>query len=269
MSASFLDTTIVVDLSDPAALGRKKAQTHITQNQPASAPYYALRELLAGHVQVLCDAHNVILASDTPAEAALALLNRSPAEGRKREAKSRALLMAMEGAFTGNPTGSRGELKREMLQNLAIRANRIWRKASAVPSFSLVQDLGCFNSGGLSRGPADELRGPRGSFNCIASERCAAAAYLYENKADVEKLIDALHPKNLGILAEKNENKQRRRALKDLLTDGPVKFDKGRCRAIGDAYFAAMCPAGASVVTTNVVDHVMLCAALGRKAVAP
>ena len=85
----------------------------------------------------------------------------------------------------------------------------------------------------------------------------------------MKRLIEALHPNSLGKMAEKNENQKRRKALKELMSIGPTKFDKGRCRALGDAYFAAMCPAGSKVVTTNIQDHDILCSALGRTAVKP
>jgi hypothetical protein len=271
MSGSFLDTTIVVDLSDKkSGASAVAAEIYITANQPAGVPYYALRELLAGHVHTLCDAHNVIKAAGNPAEALLALLNRSPAEGRKREGKISALASAMAQSFSQSPTGSRDELKAEILQSLAIRVNQIWRRAHKLNSVALVQPLGCFNQGSLTYGSAGELRGPGDSFNCLKSERCAAAEYLFDDKSALAKLIEALHPDNLDAQsAGKNENQKRRKALKELSNRGPKVFNKGRCRALGDAYFAVMCPPGSDVLTTNIQDHLPLCNALGKRTLKP
>lgn len=269
MTGSFLDTTIVVHIADGVEPSKTKGEAFINTNQPAESPYYALRELLAGHIQILCDAHNVILAAENPAEALCALLRRSPAEGRKKEAKLQAFATSLSDTFA-NPSGTRSDQKREMLQSLALRTNGLWRRAHRLTNVKLVQSLCCFNDGKISYGAAGELRGPNDSFNCIKSERCAAAAYLYDNKGDLTKMIDALHPSKLDpSVATKNENSQRRKALKELLDKGPKSFDKGRCRALGDAYFAAMCPASSVVLTSNTVDHQPLCLALGKKAVEP
>lgn len=269
MTGSFLDTTVVVHIADKIEPGKTKGEAFVNANQPAESPYYALRELLAGHIQNLCDAHNAIRAAENPAEALIALLRRSPLEGRKKEAKLQALAISLSETFA-NPSGVRSDQKREMLQSLALRANGLWLRAHKLTNVKLVQSLGCFNEGKITYGVAGELRGPNDSFNCITSERCAAAAYLYDNKSDLSKMIEALHPGKLDpSVATKNENSQRRKALKELLEKGPKAFGKRRCRALGDAYFAAMCPAGSVVVTSNTVDHQPLCLALTKKAVEP
>lgn len=270
MSGSFLDTTVIIHIADNVEPIRTKGEEFIKDNQPAESPYYALRELLAGHVQILCEAHNIIQAAENHAEALMALLRRSPAEGRKKEARLQAYSTALANTFAANPLGGRGDQKREMLEAIALRVNRLWRRAHRIKNVKLSQSLGCFNDGKITYGTAGELRGPNDSFGCIKSERCAAAAYLYDNKSDLIKMIDALHPSKLDpSVATKNENQQRRKALKELLDKGPKEFDKGRCRALGDAYFAAMCPAGSVVVTSNTKDHIPLCVALNKKAVVP
>jgi len=271
LAGSFLDTTIVIATAEKSPIAISiAAEKHIAANPPAETPYYALRELLAGHLHLLCDTHNAILAAANPAEAIVALLRRSPAEGRKREARIAALALSLAKAFGENPSGGRDELKRETLQDLSLRINQIWRRAHRLKNVSLVQSLGCFNRGSLTFGPSGELRGPKDSFNCISEERCAAAAYLFDNKSLLHKLITALHPKNLTPeVAAKNENRQRRKALKELAEKGPNEFHKGRCRALGDAYFAAMCPPGSDVLSTNIQDHLPLCVALGKRAIEP
>lgn len=70
-----------------------------------------------------------------------------------------------------------------------------------------------------------------------------------------------------GLLSDKQETKSRRAALKELLQKGPKNFSKHRCRALGDAYFAAMAPAGKNILTTNTVDFEPLCSAVGKQVV--
>lgn len=270
MTGSFLDTTVVVHIAENVEPHKTKGEAFVQANRPAESPYYALRELLEGHVQNLCVTHNVLQAAENPAEALIALLRRSPAEGRKKEAKLQAIAISFYTAFANNPSGARSDIKREILQDLALRINNLWRRARKLKNVNFVQSLGCFNDGKIKYGTAGELRGPNDAFGCIKTERCAAAAYLYDNKSDLTKMIHALHPNNLDpTVANKNENQQRRKALKELLANGSNKFHKNRCRALGDAYFAAMCPAGSVVVTSNTKDHIPLCLALNKQAVEP
>lgn len=270
MAGSFLDTTIVVHMSEGIEPDKSLGEVHVKSNQPAEMPYYALQELLTGRIRYICEAHNIIKAADNPGEAILALQKRSPAEGRKRETRVQICAEVLKEVFEANPAGRRDDLMREMLQALAMKAAQSWRKARHLKSVDVVQPLACFNDGQISFGPAGELIGPNSSFNCKSNERCAAAAYIYDNQSNLAKMIEVLHPNKLPPgLANKTETSQRRRALKELQTHGPTKFNKKLCRCIGDAYFAAMCPPGAEVVTTNLVDHEPLCAALGKKATKP
>jgi hypothetical protein len=71
------------------------------------------------------------------------------------------------------------------------------------------------------------------------------------------------------VASKKKENSQRRKALKDLASNGPKKFNKGYCRNLGDAFFAQMCPQNANIVTTNISDFIPLCSALKKQAVKP
>ncbi len=270
MNGAFLDTTVVVHIAERVAPLAARAERFIASNQPAEVPFYALRELLDGRIRLLCDAHNVLLGAQNIGEAMLALLSRNPAEGRKREARQQELARILSCLYDKNPTGSRADMKREALDALALKISQLWRRARRLKMVSEVQPLGCFNDGMLSFGPSDELRGPSGSFTCLKKERCAAAAYLYDNQAALARMIEALHPSKLNLaLANKNETKQRRRALQELSRSGPVKFNKSSCRALGDAYFAAMCPPGSIVVTSNTSDHKPLCEALGKHAAEP
>jgi hypothetical protein len=168
------------------------------------------------------------------------------------------------------PQGSRNEMQREMLDELGLKASRIWKKSKKIKNVTLVQQLACFNDGDLDYGPAGELQGPENSFNCLEKERCSAAAYLAADKITLTKMIDALHSSNLPpALKGKTEISQRRKALEALQKDGPQRFSKKLCRALGDAYFAAMCPPGSVVLTSNLVDHEPLCVALRKVAKIP
>ncbi|WP_229511865.1 hypothetical protein [Paraburkholderia terrae] len=265
-----MDTTLVVEFAEKSPLAKTWGSNHVKANTPAEAPYYALRELLAGKVRYLCDAHNRLQAAESLPEALDGLLKLPPVSGRKRDVPLKTLVEELSKAFQQDRAGTLDDHKREMLQSLALRVTRLWNNARKAKNYDVIQHLACFNDGALSRGTASTLRGPSDSFECLASEQCAAAAYIYDDQASLSKMVNALHSGNLDpAAADKNENKQRRAALKELKTTGPGAFQRRRCRALGDAYFAAMCPAGSEVVTTNSVDHLPLCTALGKKVVSP
>lgn len=266
MNGSFLDTTFVVELAN--STGTEAAERYLAKHLPAHMPHYAIRELLTGLIRVLCDAHNKLRAAEDPGEALLAFASLPAVVGRRKNGGIQVIAQELTKAFQQNPNGRRSGLKKEMLQSLKLKVGSLWKQARRPKLCSVVQSLGCLNSGELMQGDSGELRGPNGSFNCLQHEKCAAAAYLYQDKIALNKLIDALHPRNLdSVAAEKRENASRRKALKHLRDRGPRDFNKNRCRALGDAYFAAMCPPGMSVLTSNIVDLGHLCLALGKQAV--
>ena len=270
MSGCFLDTTILVHLADPGHAEAAGAAAYVGAHNPADVPYYAYRELLTGLVRNLCDAYNKLSAAQNVGEALIAFSNSHPSQGRKTATGQRALAEALDGVFKSNPGGPRAAISTEILDALALRVSRLWEGARSQPRVGSVQPLECFNEGSVSLGRSNELRGPNGSFNCLLSERCGAAAYIHDNKATLAAMVAALHPSALtAAVAAKQETKSRRAALQELQRVGPQKFDKGKCRALGDAYFAAMCPAGSVVATSNLDDHQPLCKALGKVAEKP
>lgn len=270
VAGSFLDTTIVIALADDTEPAKTNSAKAVAANQPAEMPYYAVRELLTGRVRLLCETHNILLAATNVAEALLALSSLPQAQGRKLVSRIQALAESLRDVYDANPSGSKIDEKREVLQELAIRATRLWLRGRSPKNVTSTQPLACFNDGKITLGAAGELRGPSNSFNCIKQERCAAAAYLYDNKSVLTSMINALHPSALpAVAATKNENQARRKALKELQAQGPKSFNKNLCRALGDAYFAGMCPAHSAVLTTNVQDFLPLCNAVGKNLIHP
>ncbi len=270
MPGSYLDTTVAIDVAAVKEPSATACMATIAANPPAELPFYALREMLAGYIRNICDAHNVLLAAQNPGEALQALLFLAPFQRRAAQQKLQLIAEALTATFIGNPSGPRNQQKQDMLDSLALEAARVWVRARKSAPWKTVQPLACFNQGEISHGKGGELRGPNNNFNCKKSERCAAAGWLFDNEILLDKLIEALHPNNLDpVASKKTENQSRRRALKDIKKEGPQRFDKGRCRAIGDAYFAAMCPQDASLLSTNVSDFEPLCTALKKKLLKP
>ncbi len=266
MSGCFLDSTVLVHLSQDDEPEKTKCESFVGANQPAEVPYYAPRELLAGLVNYYCIAHNRLLASQTVVEAVIALSNMPAVAGRRREVPASTLLQALNTAWPQGQALSPEDGRRECLQDIMILATQLWDRACAPKLVKYVQHLACFNAGALSvNSTSRELRGPNDSFNCKKTERCAAAGYLHDDLVTLTNMIDALDPSKLDEkLKNKKEIQSRRAALKELVKRTPKLFDKRRCRAFGDAYFAAKCPPGTVLATTNVEDFEPLCRKLGK-----
>ncbi len=85
MSGCFLDSTIVVHMSQDEEPARTDCQLFVNANQPAQVPFYASREILAGLVRYHCDAHNYLRSAQTHGEAFVALMQIPAVAGRKRD----------------------------------------------------------------------------------------------------------------------------------------------------------------------------------------
>lgn len=265
---SFIDTTILIDVSEAREPTNANALKHLRAHPPAHVSDYAYRELLVGRVGLLCSAHNKIYASNDVIEAVMSLLSQA-SFGRTPIAKAQEILKPLQKMFSANASITPAEAKREVLEELMLVANSLWRAASKFPGASHVQPLPCLNRGSLKLDNGI-LRGPNDSFNCAKKTICGAAQYMYEDRANLRKMILALEAVSLPEeIKNKQETKSRRNALKLLESRGPSYINKRKCRQLGDAYFAAMCPPGAHVLTTNIDDFLPLCSALNKEVLTP
>lgn len=202
-------------------------------------------------------------------EALFILAKLHPAVGRKKHAKIEIFAKNLQNVCEEDPHRPVNDVLDDMAANLALQVTRFWRAAKRAKGWSVVQPLGCFGLGDFTLGKLGELKPPSNTFNCDPESPCSAATYLAERPGSVTKLCEALHPRCLpDHLAGKKETQSRRAALKHLKS-WPAKFDKRRCRALGDAYFAIMCPATAMLATSNKEDFEPLCKALGLGIVCP
>lgn len=248
---------------------RELALKHTQQNSPVYLADYAYKELLVGKVGLLCDAHNRVVACDNVVETAISLLAQG-GFARTPLAKATDILKPLKEMFDSAALISPTEAKREIAEDLMLRATRLWRKASKFPNATNVQPLPCRAVGSISLDANGVLKGPNGTFNCEKGSICGAAQYVYSDHVVLKKLIESLDEKNLpDELKNKGEIKSRRKVLKQLLLRGPKDINKKQCRQIGDAYFAAMCPPDAHILTTNVIDFLPMCAALKKQAHKP
>ncbi|MFN0313485.1 MAG: hypothetical protein ACKVQA_00370 [Burkholderiales bacterium] len=242
----------------------RAALAHTKINEPVWIAEYAYRELLVGRVGLLCDAHNAVIASANVVEVALSFSVRG-SFARTPRAQAEEILRRLKAMFDTKSKIDPALARREIAEELMMIATKVWKKAVKFPSATRVQHLACFNNGSISIDKNGLLQGPNNSFNCATGTVCGAAQYMYNDRPGLRKMIAALDsPKLPDKLKKKSETRSRRKALDLLERRGPAEISKGACRQVGDAYFAAMCPAGAHVLTTNIDDFGPLCDALGK-----
>jgi len=264
VTGCYLDSTILVDFAQDAQPRTKAALVHTKANPPVKIAEYAYRELLVGRVGSLCDAHNALIASSNLVEVALAFSIRGTF-ARTPQAQAHEILSRLKKMFDKKKSINPALAKREVQEELMMLATKMWKKATKFPGAERVQPLSCFNDGRITRDKHGLLLGPNNSFNCAIGATCAAAHYMYADRRGLRKMIAALDsPKLPGHLKTKGETQSRRKALDLLERRGPTKITKSGCRQLGDAYFAAMCPPGHHVVTTNADDFQPLCGALSK-----
>lgn len=267
----YIDTTILVKVAEKDPLVAKKALTHAIDNRPAEVPHYAYREMSAGVLHRLCSLQQRIATSENPAEALAAILSLPPQSGRNREAPLQEFQKSLFKALnvTASTSGPIYEVvKDEMCSELALKAQRLWSRATRAKEFNPVDPLSCFQVQDLDIDQSTgAIKPSTGRFGCTPGVRCAAAKYMIENRIELQKIVDFLRPD--GNANEKVETSSRRKALKELLKLGATEFPRKRCRGLGDAYFAVRCPPGSHVLTTNLSDHEPLCNSIGKVAKTP
>jgi len=264
VSGCFLDSTILVDFAQDAQPRTRSALAHTKANPPVRIAEYAYREFLVGRVGLLCDTHNALVASTNMVEVAVAFSVRG-SFARTPRAQAHEILKRLKEMFDKKKSIEPALAKREVQEELMMLATKMWKKATKFPGADRVQPLSCFNDGRITIDKHGLLQGPNNSFNCTIGVVCAAAQYMFADRAGLRKMIAALDsPKLPNHLKKKPETNSRRKALDLLERRGPTTITKSRCRQLGDAYFAATCPPGHHVLTTNLEDFQPLCVALSK-----
>ena len=262
MAEAFIDTTIVCNVLLPTTSGQDTAaKAAVGSYAVAAVPMYALREYRAGPLGYWILAYNVLVMHDDIKSAQDELASKSAFKPRQQSATLRAIVEGLiEVGLVGATTPV--DLKRE-LENYLLRViSAAWDLRRGVGT-DVVQHLGCFTDAEF-----DIVDEQIEIAECRREAPCGAALELKKRSDDVQTILDVLRPPKKGH-SEKTETTSRRAALKDVLDKPPSKFDKRRCRAIGDAYFCIMAPSGFDILTTNSSDFAPMATALGKTIVTP
>lgn len=272
MTTSLADATIVTDALLKSGSRAAKAQAALAQSDVLD---YALKEVRHGPFGNFVYAHNLLAETRSMAKTRERVAALSLQQYKKRTAQE-ALDQAandLEGqtlsaylSVLGTATTMLGmaasadavlaDHHRRYLSRVIHRAERelhSLRKRAIDP-------LACFVMHPLKverDGQIDD-----GVRKCVST--CSLVAQLGPMTSAVATLA--------GVVAQqpqKRENVKRLDALKFVAAPPGTVSSADPCRALGDAVYALRCPAGGTIITTNVTDHAPLAAALGKNVKLP
>ncbi|MBL8677954.1 MAG: hypothetical protein JNK05_02215 [Myxococcales bacterium] len=256
MSKQIIDATVLADARLKSGDRASTANAAIEAGTPSLLPDYAVKEFKNGPLA------NFVLVHNKCGEVAdLGELIAWCGSHFRQPHRTGTILEALRVATAGKQSTSLTRIKYE----LRIRIARAWkRRRSGTQRFS---ELACYRGEDLNNGLTYDdgantfvLRRRK----CDAEGECSMAVQIADRAEELQALVRAIESD------PKPESKKRCSALRILLDpEGLADFDERRCRALGDAVYALLCPVDAEIVTTNVRDHEPLATALGRTVRAP
>lgn len=266
MSKAFLDTTILADAVLKSGSLHRNAKAALAEYDELLVPGYAVKEFKAGPLGGYRWLHNKVV---TTGDWSLAIAAIGSVLRWKPNLASTALegVAAFESSMTSqlqrdgeiSPREVRALKAEEARLWLKRQIMRAWRKQARTP-FTSTAPLDCY-------AVVAPVETPDGLIDinptrCTLGD-CCIAWQLRDEPVAARALEDAC-----AALAAKPEMQKRRKVLRKIRRHS-APIDDHDCKYLGDAVFALQCPADAVVLTTNLVDHAPLTAALGKTAVAP
>jgi hypothetical protein len=255
-----VDTSVFTDVLLKTDDQRARGEFALKNCSETLLPMYAIKEFKRGPLHYYVWYHNKIVEASSWQEAVSAIRNNI---GHRRNLPATALQAL--GDFLGSigkDLPANIELRYpgmtleaaqliELRTWLKQRIARAWRRRRKITT-SVISPLSCYVEKEIAAtfsGQLDDNPLRCGITDCILRER-------YRHRlTDVHKLEQA-------CTGTKREVVQRRHALNRLRKHPTKPYEEKHCRALGDAVFTLDCPPHGEILTTNVVDHAPLAAAL-------
>lgn len=257
---TLVDTTVLTDVLLKTDAQRTRGEVAIENSTETLLPAYAIKEFKGGPLHYYVWYHNKIVEASSWQEATSVIRNNI---GMRKNLPATALQAL--GDFLGSigkelPTniGLRypgmtlesaqlAELQTWLKQRIA----RAWRKRRKVTT-EVITPLSCYAEKEIRTARSGQL--DDSPLKCHVTDCCLRERYRHR-LTEIRKLEEA-------CTGTKQEIVRRRQALSRLRSHPTKPYEEKHCPALGDAVFALDCPPGGEVLTTNVVDHAPLAAAL-------
>lgn len=226
---------------------------------------YSIKEFKGGPLDNYSYVHDKLLTTKSLAATLEAIhrLFRSPYKKSTSEEAmiAAARLVAGTPGTAIDPVALDQELADRYRLALASLILRAWDQRRSVTTRT-IQDLDCYTE---ARPKVDK----HGLFDftprrCERERECSLAGALKAQPELLRRLRDAIPE-----ASTREEDRRRRRVLKQLINTPKLPLDEEACRSLGDAVFAFFCPDDSVVLTTNMRDHKPLADAIGKRAEEP
>jgi hypothetical protein len=255
-----VDTTVFTDVLLKTDIQREAGRAALKASSDTLLPVYAIKEFKAGPLHNYVWYHNKVVEASGWQEAITVIRNNLA---------YRKYMPATALQAVGDFMGSLGKtlpadvgvrypgvtLETALLLELRIwlkqHITRAWRRRRKITT-TVMSPLSCYFEKEFMTTPSGQL--DDSPLRCEVTDCCLRERYR-DRLSEVKKLESA-------CTSTKPEVVKRRQALKRLRQHPTKAFEEDHCRALGDAVFALDCPAGGEILTTNVVDHEPLAAAL-------
>ena len=257
---TIVDTTVFTDVLLKTDAQRSRGVAALENSSETLLPVYAIKEFKRGPLHYYVWYHNKIVEASSWQEATSVIRNNI---GMRKNLPATALQAL--GDFLGSigkelpadiglrhPGMTLESAQLAELQNwLKQRITRAWRKRRKLTT-AVISPLSCYVEKDIKTAPSGQLDDD--PLKCDVMDCCLRERYRHR-LTEVQRLESA-------CTGTKQEVVRRRQALGRLRSHPTKPYEEKHCRALGDAIFALDCPPGGEILTTNVVDHAPLAAAL-------
>jgi len=268
MANAYVETTVLTNvLLKPGTKKQQQAKQALTQYDSTLLPVYSIKEWKRGPLDYFAYFHDKLVQTRSLKDTIKALNEIPPYNPYKKSTAFEALAAAaeLESKTPPTKTADYGSKDEEMADRYRLASKTLimksWKKRRKITD-KTIQDLECYTE-------AEPRIGEDGFFDlkpkdCDRDRECCLAGELKSAPEQLRKLRDAI-PES----STREEDRRRRKVLKQLINTPKLPLGRDQCRSLGDAVFAFFCPVDAIVLTTNIRDHGPLAAAIGKEAKTP
>ena len=266
MPDAYVETTILADLLlKPQTAKWSRAKAALAQYEKTLLPVYSIKEFKAGPLDNFAYLHDKLVLTKSyrdTLEAISSLPRGSYKQSTALEANTTAATLTKN--QPSQPTEN-STVDKDMADRYRLALAKIiittWDKRRKVTD-EVTDELECYTE-------ASPRIGREGLFDlepkrCDGNRECCLSEKLKAAPDTLKALRDAI-----PATSQRAEDKNRRKALREIIRKPNEPLDRDACRALGDAIFAFFCPKNAVILTTNIRDHKPLAEAIGKNAETP
>ena len=264
---AIIDTTVLFDALMLETGRGEEARAAIRGFAEVLVPQYAIKELKKGPLGTWKWVHNKVVVAVKWSEVmdGVAALYWQ----KYKLSTSLAAITAFESSFAEILRAKHGgSIPTDKYEAIKLRHGRLrlktkifeaWENRYKAP-LKAFWPLQCYDE----LGPVETAAGAIDDTPVNCARDCVLRKLFSNNPTQASALEAACRE-----LESKDEMKRRGKVIADILRKPGRELTTTQCKHLGDAVFAMLCPDDAVVLTTNIVDHQPLAAALSKTAIRP